>query len=89
MDFSENTFFQIFGVAVALGGVYGIIRGKLTAGFEGTDRFNRTVQGVTARFLSLGYVAAGCSFFFVNLSVGIFAAFSVFAMTWALGSPTE
>lgn len=89
MDFSESTFFKIFGVVVALGGFYGIVQGKLTAGFEGTDRFNRTVKGVTAKFLSLAYVATGCSFFFVNPTAAIFATLSVFAMTWALGSPAE
>lgn len=89
MDSSDNIFFMIFGVAIALGGVYGIVRGKLTVGLGDDDRFNRTVEGVTARFLSLGCVATGCLFFFVSPTAGIIAAFLVMVMTWGLGSPAE
>ena len=89
MDFSESTFFKIFGVAVALFGTHGIVRNKLTVGFEGNDDYNRTVQGTAARVLSLAHVAAGCSFFFVDPIVGIIATCLLFALTWALGDPTE
>lgn len=84
MGFFEIAFFQILGAVVLISGLYALARSKLTIGLGETDDFNRTVSGQLARWLALGYVGAGCSFFF-NIAVGAIATLSITVLAWALG----
>lgn len=84
MGFFEVTFFQVLGIVILISGLYGLVKGKLKIGLGETNGFNRTVSGQIARCLALGYIGAGCSFFF-NMTVGVIVTLSITALAWALG----
>lgn len=90
MEFLEQHWHDILGSLVALAGVVGFISGGLIASLGDPDQAeHRVVEGIPARMLSLGYVLAGASFFFVGPIAGIPASIILLALTYGLGKPAD
>lgn len=86
MDITQEDYFRIFGALLMLFGAFGVLRGKMTVGFQGTGKYDRIVVGATAKWLSVGMAGAG-ALFFIGPAVGFGAALAVFVVAWLLGEP--
>ena len=72
MEAFEEVLFQILGVLVLIGGVYTLVKGRFKIGIEGIDAYDRVITGRRARWLGVGFIAAGF-WFFVDVRLAVMA----------------
>ena len=87
MDY-ETLFLKLIACLVVAMGVRTLLKGSFTIGVEGSDDFNRTVSGVRAMWVGVGYVGAGGCMLLVDVTAGVVLLVVLAALAWMLGSET-